>query len=474
MFLVWLKINKYMEDVFKRYKNVFYYVIGSFFVQGLSFISLPIFSNILSPKDYGYYSSYCFWISILYIFVGLQIYSTINNAVVDFEEKHIYGYSSSICSFGIVSFFLVLLLVCVGQSWFSKCFELNANILIVGVVQSLFYFFVVTLTSLYRVECKPLGYLVFSISASFLDVSLSILIIMLMQQNRYIGRILGALISFVLVGSIAVINIYKKGKLYFDVNFIKYGLHISVPLVVHSLAGVTMTRVDQFMILKFISVSDAGIYNFGSNFGHIIYVLYTASNYAFTPWYFKMLQAHGIKKINIQIKKYVFYLMSLLSVIILVLPEIIKLMSNKRYYSSIYFAPLIAVGFCINFLYTFFVNFEIYKKKTKYIAIGTISTSIINIVLNYLLIPKYHAIGAAVATLISCLLQFIFHSIISKKIIGDCSIDLSVFIKSIIFLGILLVAFYLFINVFLLRCVLIVIIATNLLCRAYQNSKREG
>lgn len=470
--MVLYEIKKYIKNNFKRYKNVFYYIIGSFFVQGLSFITLPIFSNILSPKDFGYYASYCFWISILYIFVGVQIYATINNAIIDFEEKNIYGYLSSICSFGILSFFLVLLLVCIGQSWISKLFELNVNILIIGVIQALFNFFVVTLTSLYRVLCKPLGYLIFSIIVAFLDISLSILIIVFIQQDKYMGRIYGSLISFILVGAIAVFNIYKKGKEYFNVNFIKYGLSISVPLVIHSLASVMMTRIDQFMILKFISVTESGIYAFGSNFGHIIYVLYTASNYAFTPWYFKMLNAVETEKINIKIKKYIFYVISVLSIVILVLPEIIKLMSNHWYYSAIYFAPLIAVGFCINFLYTFFVNFETYKKQTKYIAIGTVMTSTANVILNIVFIPKYHAVGAAVATLISCLLQFVFHSIISKKIIGSCYIDLEIFKKCIIFLMFLLTVFYLFINIFLLRCVLIVIIATNLLWNAYQNSKK--
>jgi O-antigen/teichoic acid export membrane protein len=435
-----------------------FYIVGSFFVQGLNFLTIPVFSRILTPSDFGLYGSYTFWISLTYIFVGVQIFSTINNAIIDFEEKNIYNYVSSICFVGMISFVIFLFLTILFQKYLCNFFEINNKLLIVGVIQAFFMFFLFTITSLYRIQSKPIKYFIYSISNALLNVCLSVIIVLSLNHEKYLGRVYSSLISSVCVGSIAIFVIFKKGKMIYNIKYIKYGLVISVPLIFHSLAGVIFGRLDQWMLLKLIGANASGIYDVASQFGLIVYAFYTACNQAFVPWYFKQYSLGNINIIQKTSKQYIYILTLFFSIIILVFPEILKIMSTYKYRDAIYLSPLMLFGYFVNFLYTFPSNYEFYNKKTAFISLGTLLATILNVILNFILIPLYNSIGAAISTVISYLGILFLHYFIANRIIGNYEIKKSIFIVPIIFMICVLCFYYLMIDYLIFRCVFIFVI----------------
>ena len=52
------------------------YTIGNYLIRGLGFLTVPIFSRLLSTADYGFYNTYTSYESILFIFVGLALHTT--------------------------------------------------------------------------------------------------------------------------------------------------------------------------------------------------------------------------------------------------------------------------------------------------------------------------------------------------------------------------------------------------------------
>jgi len=82
--------------------------------------------------------------------------------------------------------------------------------------------------------------------------------------------------------------------------------------------------------------------------------------------------------------------------------EIIKVLAlNANYWDAYQVVPLIILAYI--FMGARSVqNLGLYlKNKTKYIAYNTILAAVLNIGLNFLLIPKYKMMGAALATVIS-------------------------------------------------------------------------
>ena len=101
---------------------------------------------------------------------------------------------------------------------------------------------------------------------------------------------------------------------------------------------------------------------------------------------------------------------------ILLAPEVYQVYAPKEFWVATMIIPLFVSGYYVNFLCTFPVNFEYYHKKPKVVAAITISSSLLNLVLNYLFIKAIGMAGAAVATLASHCLQLTLHHLYSSRL----------------------------------------------------------
>ena len=51
------------------------YTIGNILIKAISFITLPIFTRLMSTDDYGLYSTYVSYESILALIISLGLYA---------------------------------------------------------------------------------------------------------------------------------------------------------------------------------------------------------------------------------------------------------------------------------------------------------------------------------------------------------------------------------------------------------------
>lgn len=73
-------------------KITVWYVLSSILVNALNFLTTPIFTRILSKSEYGQYSNFISWQTILEILVTLNISMSITRAKYEFDgemEKYI-------------------------------------------------------------------------------------------------------------------------------------------------------------------------------------------------------------------------------------------------------------------------------------------------------------------------------------------------------------------------------------------------
>lgn len=446
------------------------YVIGSFCAQGLKFITLPVFSRLMSPEDYGYISSYELWISIITIFIGLQTAATIANAYIDFGKEQIDKYTSSVATIGTGSLIIMVLITILCKKVISNLFELPFWVLILGVGQCYFAYMILMICGKYRILEKPIHYIAFTISNSVIGIGLSISIVYVSSMDEYLGYISGSLISNFIIGTIAIVSIYITGKNIFDKKMTKYAIRLSSPLILHSLSSIVLARVNQIMLLKMISATEAGLYNFGNNFAFIVNALYTAFNQAYIPWYYKKLSQNKVEEVKSMSEKYMSIFTMIVGILILSMPEIIELMSTPDYYSVKKIVPIVLLGMYLNFLYTFAVNYEMYKKETKYVAIGTIIAMFFNISMNFILIDKYNIYGAAIATVGSMLLLCVMHFYFAKIKIGNFELGIKIYMNNLFKLVFFIGVYYFSMDIIFIRYIVIVIIVgymSYIICSYY-------
>jgi len=96
-------------------------------------------------------------------------------------------------------------------------------------------------------------------------------------------------------------------------------------------------------------------------------------------------------------------------------PELLKIISNESFYSAWIVVPFIAYAFVINGFYYSFSN-VFFLEKTKYLPFITGAGAIVNIILNFILIPLYGIMGAAIANILAKSIFAFIAYIISQKL----------------------------------------------------------
>ena len=65
-----------------------WYTITEFFLKGITFLTIPIFTRLLSTADYGLASLYMTWVGIFTIIIGLNLNTSITKGKYDFKEDY--------------------------------------------------------------------------------------------------------------------------------------------------------------------------------------------------------------------------------------------------------------------------------------------------------------------------------------------------------------------------------------------------
>ena len=394
-----------------------WYTLTNFFTTGISFLTLPIFTRLLSTADYGVTSVYSSYASIFVVIFSLNVTAAVQRGKFDFKEKY-NQYVSSTLFLGTLSFVIFSSVIIIFRQFFSSLLDLESSLICILLIQSFFTFVQNSVFAKFRVEYNYKKVSFVQIMNSLVGVFLSIVLITVLFNNRrYLGRILGGAIPTVVSGFFLLIYIFTQGKRIINKQYWKYALMISVPLMLHDIAGIINSQFDRIFINKYIGTSEAGIYSFAYNIGLIINILWTSTNQAWVPWFFEKMDASDYVAIQKRARNFRDLFTVAYVVILFLSPEIIRIMADKRYWIGLSIVPYIFMAYYLNLMYSFEVNVEFYAKKTHLIPIGTILSAVVNVILNIIFIPRYGYVAAAITTVISNFFLFFFHFLITNYLI---------------------------------------------------------
>lgn len=392
-------------------------IASTVILQGLAFFSGPIFSSTLGTENYGIASVYLTWVQLASTVFSLQAGGTIAVARVNFSEDEQQGYQSSVLSLATISYMIFSVLTIIGLLLARKWIQIQMPMVILGLLHSWGLYCVGVMNSKFTFEFKANKNFILSVIVSSLTIGLSIVLINLFPDKiNYWGRIIGQSSVYFIVGCIMFVYMIKTGKKLYNKVYWKFTLPISIPTIFHLLASIVLAQSDRVMLQGMLGNSAAGIYSLAATFGMVLNTLWTAFNNSWVPFYYEYTRLGAIEEMKKHEKNYI-ELFTILSMgFMLLAREVFHIYANKSFWNGTDFIPLFAIGYYFVFLYSFPVNFEFYHKKTQTIAIGTTVSSIINVVLNYLLIKAIGIQGAVIATVVSYGFQFLFHYFCAKHI----------------------------------------------------------
>lgn len=376
------------------------YAICSILQKCLSFITLPLFTRLLTTEQYGQYTIYSSWQGILMIFLTLNLaYGSFQTAMVKFEDRRS-EYITSIQGICLLLSLVFLAIYLPFRNLWNQLFELPTLLVLLMVSEIIF----TTATQLWmernRFEFKYKSVVAITLLTSILSPILAFILVSSTDEKGY-ARIVGYAGVNILVGLIIFILNSKRGKKLYNKGFWKYAFGFNIPLIAYYLSQVIFNQSDRIMISHMTGTGEAAMYGVAYNLAMILTFVLNAINGSYVPWiYGKIKKGRGIE--NKQISIVLIILMGLMILcVIWFAPEIILIMAGKKYEAAIYVVAPVAMSLLILFYCQLFINVEFYYEEKKMLVYGSVGAAILNIVLNYFLIPLFGFVAAGYTTLAS-------------------------------------------------------------------------
>ena len=401
------------------------YTIGNYLLKGLSFFTIPIFARLLTTEDYGIVNTFGAYESILFVLIGLAIHSSFKNArykyglASDGSEigKDYETYVSNAYSFISFSAIIWFVLVLLFRNVLSRFLGLEPSLLLLLVLYSSANALVIAYNTHIGISFEYKKFLKVAFSNAIGNIIISLfLILSIFSEKRYMGRIIGTVLPVLIVGiGIAVLQ-FRRKKPHNTISMMKWGLKYSLPIVPHGISQIILSSFDRLMINRMISASATGLYSFAYNIFVIIQVTAGSIDSVWGPWFYGKRNEDDLKSIKKYSSIYTVFLAAFCVVIMLVSPELIRILGGEKYSDSVYCViPIVAGGF-FTMLYNIPASVEYYYEKTSYIASATTVAAVLNIGLNFVFINRYGYIAAAYTTFLTYLLYFVFHFYMAYKI----------------------------------------------------------
>lgn len=394
------------------------YTVGNILIKGINFLTLPLFSRLLTTEEFGVYNVFASYEAILYVVVGLSIHSSVRSANLEFKGQ-IKKYTSSVSLIYLLNALILLATAVFWGNQLSKLLDFSKIEIVLLVLYSLGSSLLALYNNLISLEYSYGKYLAASLFNSVGNVLLSlVLILTIFRDHRDVGRIVGGTVTICLLALILLLSIYKQAKPRINKVYWKFAVKYSLPIVPHGISQVLLAQFDRIMIRSMVGNAEAGIYSLAGNIKLILTIITDSISAAWTTWFYDQMAEDGAEQIKERAKELSMFFVVLAVGLLALSPELIFVLGGKNYESGRYVAIPMVVDAFVLFLYNIIVPAEYYKKKTTYIMLGTMAATVINLVTNYIFITKFGYIAAAYTTLFSYICYLVLHIIISHRVIG--------------------------------------------------------
>lgn len=391
-----------------------WYVVSSVLVRLVSIITTPIFTRLLSTDEYGIVSTFSSWYSMFFVIYSLNLTISIGRAKLDYPDNldDYIGASQLLSLIVSLALSIIILVFIKPMSSFFELPEIATILLLLYLIASpTINFF----QSGYRYKYKYKQNIAIAWYTTFSTAILSLVLIFFVNYNNAILRIIGLSAPSILLSVFFWIKALKNKNVRINFEYWRYGLAISLPMIIHSLSMNILSQSDRIVISKYWGSTFVAYYSLVQNYAILLNVVTEAINQAWQPWFHDNYFAHNNEQIRNNTNKLVVFFCYIGLACIGIGPEAILILGGTQYSSAVSCIPPLVLGTVCQCIYTNYINIELHLKKTKYAAEGTIIAAILNIVLNLVLVPHFGYFVAAYTTFVSYLVLLVIHYLITRK-----------------------------------------------------------
>lgn len=399
-------------------KASLWFMLMSVMQKGIQFLITPVYTRLLTTEEYGYYSIYVTWQSILMIIATLNLSAGVfYNGMMKFENDR-KMFISSMQGLANVCTIVVFVIIFTFIKPLSTFIGLDTIIIIGMFISFLLYpsFDYWSQYNRYIFNYRPL--ILWTVLFALVSSGLSVAFIFIIPEKKY-AVILGTIVTQIVWGGIFYIKTLIEGKGLYKKEYWVFALKFNIPLIPHYLSFIILGQSDRVMIKLFCGTDAVGIYSLSYTVSLMLSIVVNAITSTFAPWTYQKLKkkdANSVKKCTNMV---LIMLAAMVILCVLIAPELIKILGTEEYLQAMWIIPPVMLSCFFTMVYSLFANIEFYYEKSIYVMTASVIAAIANIILNAIFIPIYGYIAAGYTTLVCYILLALIHYLFMKKIVRN-------------------------------------------------------
>lgn len=406
-------------------KSTLWFVVCNVLQRGISLISTPIFTRLLTTEQYGVYSVYQSWYSIIAVFATLNLYCGVfNNGLTKYPEDRS-GFTSAMQGLSTTVTLVLVVIYLLGMSFWNKMFQLDTIFILLIFIELLFVPAFQFWSVGKRYEYKYHGLVAITLFISILSPIVGIISVICTEYKAE-ARVFSYVLIQVTVGIILYIYNMRKGKVFYSKKYWSFALTFNLPLIPHYLSQIVLQQADRVMINSMVGTGEAAIYSVAYTLSTLMIIVTTAIDNSFVPFVYQHLKKQDYSSIKRVINVLLVFVGVCCLGVSLLGPELISMLASQAYFDARWIIPSVSASVYFIFLYNVFGNIEFYFECTKFTMVASCIAAFLNVILNYVYIEKYGYVAAGYTTLICYVVYSVAHGIVSLNILRNNGIAHSV------------------------------------------------
>lgn len=410
------------DRVLKKYKLLSapvkasaWYVVCNVLNKGIALLSMPIFTRLLTEEEYGTFSVFQSWCSIMSIFTSLNIFQSGYQKGLLLYKDDRDGFTSSQLSLTTIITAVFFMLYVINIDFWTKIFNLSPAIITAMFLELMFMPALEFWAAEKRFDYKYRKYVIITLLMSLISLSGGVLAV-ISTECKVEARIFSDVFVKILFASVLFFVIILKGKTFFNKRYWEYALRFNLPLIPHYLSNYVLGQSDRLMISRMIGNTQAAFYSVAYTISTMMLLIMTAINNSLTPYIYRAIDSGNTKRIKMVTSPLVVLVGGLCIITMAFAPEVILLFAGRDYMDAVYVIPPVASSVYFVFLYSLFSTIEFFYQRTGVIAVATCISAALNLLLNYIFINKFGYYAAGYTTLFCYIFLALMHSIFHRRV----------------------------------------------------------
>ena len=388
--------------------NTLVYGLADFLGRGFGLLILPFLAAVLSPSEFGALELILTITGLLAVIMNCGL----NNATQRFyfdgasdnsenSKEVVSSGAAAIIVFGFAASIFGFVLIYISSFYIDF---INVPFSIIGLIAAILLMtsgqWMLFATDVTRLHFAPYKFLILTILTRVLGLSAGTYVVVSMGWGIDGFLSMQALISMCII-PLAFFMIRKD--LIFRTSYVsilklvKFGF----PFIFMGLAYWIFGSMDRWMLAGMVSLEEAGIYAIAFKLSSVVLFASLAFGQAWSPFALKL------KQVKPKIYKLVFAnILYCLLFLMIILGGFVSLFSGEliayvlpfEYHQSAYLLSILCIGLMLQAsIHVTAIGISLENKTNLFARIAWV-TALFNLCLNFMLIPNFGAVGAAIAT----------------------------------------------------------------------------